>query len=165
MKNKPPVSIIPTSFEKILAAGSALLLVVVFVAIAHGHAHWAEVTPIIWAHLLTIVLALTLTPVMLLRPRGTPTHRILGRVWMVAMFSTALLSFFVRVIHSGHFSVIHILSAYVCFAVPRSIWLAHAHRVVEHRRTIQRMVTGALLTAGFFTFPFGRMLGSWLFGA
>jgi hypothetical protein len=25
-------------------------------------------------------------------------------------------------------------------------------------------VVGALLTAGFFTFPFHRMLGSWLFG-
>jgi uncharacterized membrane protein len=29
---------------------------------------------------------------------------------------------------------------------------------------VRGMVTGALLVAGFFTFPFGRMLGAWLFG-
>jgi uncharacterized membrane protein len=26
------------------------------------------------------------------------------------------------------------------------------------------MVLGALLVAGFFTFPFGRLMGRWLFG-
>jgi uncharacterized membrane protein len=36
--------------------------------------------------------------------------------------------------------------------------------VARHRRTIRALVIGALLVAGFFTFPFGRMLGVWLFG-
>ena len=32
-----------------------------------------------------------------------------------------------------------------------------------HRGSVRGMVTGALLVAGFFTFPFDRMLGHWLF--
>jgi uncharacterized membrane protein len=34
----------------------------------------------------------------------------------------------------------------------------------RHRRGIRAMVLGALLIAGFFTFPFDRLLGRWLFG-
>jgi uncharacterized membrane protein len=34
---------------------------------------------------------------------------------------------------------------------------------VRHRRGVRAMVTGALLIAGFFTFPFDRLLGHWLF--
>jgi len=43
-------------------------------------------------------------------------------------------------------------------------WNARNHRVARHRTQVRGMVTGALLVAGFFTFPFGRMLGAWLFG-
>jgi uncharacterized membrane protein len=35
--------------------------------------------------------------------------------------------------------------------------------VKRHRRSVRAMVTGALLIAGFFTFPFNRLLGHWLF--
>jgi uncharacterized membrane protein len=44
------------------------------------------------------------------------------------------------------------------------IWAARTHRYAAHRRAVRGMVTGALLIAGFFTFPFGRLLGHWLFG-
>ncbi|CAA2154756.1 hypothetical protein MBRA_00431 [Methylobacterium brachiatum] len=42
-------------------------------------------------------------------------------------------------------------------------WHARLHRVDAHRYTALSLITGALLIAGFFTFPFGRMLGRWLF--
>jgi uncharacterized membrane protein len=45
------------------------------------------------------------------------------------------------------------------------VWLtARAHNVVGHRATVRGLVTGALIIAGYFTFPFDRMLGHWLFG-
>ena len=44
------------------------------------------------------------------------------------------------------------------------VWRARTHRVAAHRRSIRGIVIGALLVAGFFTFPFDRLLGSWLFG-
>ena len=36
---------------------------------------------------------------------------------------------------------------------------ARTHKVALHRSSVRGMVTGALLIAGFFTFPFGRLLG------
>jgi len=158
------ISLRPTKFELFLTVAATLLLVVVIAAIARAPAHWAEVSRFVWAHLLTIVFALILTPIMLLMPRGTPLHRQLGWAWMIAMFCTVLLSMFVRQINHGHFWFIHLLSLYVMYSIPRTIWMAKTHRIQQHRVRIQGIVAGALLISGIFTFPFGRMLGVWLMG-
>ena len=80
------------------------------------------------------------------------------------MTLTALLSFNLRVINPGGFSFIHLLSAWTLIQVPIIVWTARTHNVVRHRRAVRGMVIGALLVAGFFTFPFGRLMGNWLFG-
>ncbi len=136
----------------------------VIAALIRGYPHWAQVPPMVWAHLLTIMVALGLTPVMLLRRRGDALHRRLGTVWVLAMILTALLSFAVRNANHGNFSYIHILSAWVLIQVPIIWWSARTHRIRQHRSSVRGMVTGALLIAGFFTFPFNRMLGQFLFG-
>ena len=153
----------PDTFERILAGGAIVLTLAVLIALARGRAHWAEVPWPVWAHLATILLALALTPTMLLRPRGDRLHRRLGRVWAVAMIATALISFGVRLSGRGGFSLIHLLSVWTLIQVPIIWWSARRHNVLRHRRAVRGMVFGALLIAGFFTFPFGRMLGSWLF--
>ena len=48
--------------------------------------------------------------------------------------------------------------------VPRLVLAARQHRIADHRRGVRVIVSLALLVAGLFTFPFGRMLGQWLFG-
>lgn len=156
--------ITPDLYERILAWGAIALLVAVLTALARGHAEWGRVPAVIWPHLLTILVALVLTPVMLLRPRGDRMHRVLGTIWIAAMFATALLSFRVQTIRPGHFGPIHLLSAFVTVMAPYAWWLARTHRIAQHRRVIRGLVTGALLIAGFFTFPFNRLLGHWLFG-
>ncbi len=108
--------------------------------------------------------ALALTPYMLLRLRGTPIHRLLGKVWVIAMVATAAISLFVRYSNPGHFSFIHILSVFVLVMAPR-VWLtARAHNVAGHRGTVRGLVTGALIVAGYFTLLETRLLGHWLFG-
>lgn len=157
-------SIAPNGYDKALSGAAGLLLVAVIVALARGHAQWPQVPAIIWAHLLTVLISLALTPWMLLRPRGTPTHRLLGKIWVLAMVATAALSLFVKTINPGHFSVIHILSIFVLIMAPR-VWLtARVHQVARHRATVRGLVTGALLIAGFFTLPPFRLLGGWLLG-
>lgn len=157
-------SIAPNGYDKALSGAAGLLLVAVIVALARGHAQWPQVPAIIWAHLLTVLISLALTPWMLLRPRGTPTHRLLGKIWVLAMVATAALSLFVKTINPGHFSVIHLLSIFVLVMAPR-VWLtARAHQVARHRATVRGLVTGALLIAGFFTLPPFRLLGGWLLG-
>jgi len=151
-------------YEKFLAVAAILLLATVVTALVRGYAHWGRVPWPVWAHLVTILIALALTPVQLLRPRGDRSHRLLGRIWVIAIFLAALFSLFVHTINPGGFSFIHILSVYVIISAPIIWWSARTHRVALHRGNVRGMITGALLIAGFFTLPFGRLLGTWLFG-
>ncbi len=160
-RNKP---LTPDTYEKILAVAAMLLFAAVIAAIVRGHPYWARIQPIIWVHLLTIMIALALTPTMLLRRHGDARHRRIGTIWVVAMLATAASSFFVRLSNPGGFSPIHILSVWTMIQVPIIWWTARHHNIARHRGAVRGMVTGALLIAGFFTFPFHRMLGEWLFG-
>src|SRR5687768_17125110 len=105
------LSIRPDTFDRVLAAASLILLAALVTALARGRAEWASIPTIVWAHIATIFIAVTLTPVMLLRRRGDRIHRALGWVWAVSLATTALLSFGIRGINQGSFSLIHVLSA------------------------------------------------------
>ncbi len=157
-------SLAPDSYERFLALGAVVLLGCVLVALAKGMPAWGRVPLNVWAHLGTIMVALVLTPVMMLRRRGDALHRQLGWIWVSAMILTAAITFTVRNANNGGFSFIHILSAWVLIQVPLIAWSAHKHNIARHRFGARAMTTGALLIAGFFTFPFNRMLGHWLFG-
>ena len=154
----------PGGYDRALALGSAVLLACVVVAVVKGQAGWVRVPPMVWVHLGTVALALALTPVMLLRRRGDRRHRTLGYVWVAAMATTALSSLFVKLINPGGFSIIHVLSVWTLIQVPLIVVRARQHDWLRHRSAVRGMVLGALLIAGFFTFPFSRLLGSWLFG-
>ncbi|MGI4878201.1 MAG: hypothetical protein ACRYG4_12030, partial [Janthinobacterium lividum] len=107
-----------------LGIAAGVLLAVVAVAVARGHADWNRISWPVWAHLALIAAALGLTPVMLIRPKGNRPHRVLGWVWASAMILTALSSLLIRDTNHGSFSVIHILSAWVLFQVPLLVWRA-----------------------------------------
>jgi uncharacterized membrane protein len=154
----------PEAVDRVLALAAAVLLAAVLAALARGHAEWGRVPAVVWTHIATILVALALTPVMLLRPRGDAPHRALGWVWASALFLTAFISFWVRTINPGGFSLIHLLSLLTIVQVPLIVFHARRHDWKRHRRAVRGMVTGALLVAGFFTFPFGRLMGNWLFG-
>jgi uncharacterized membrane protein len=158
------ISLAPDIFDRILAAGAIVLLGFVIAALWRGRDEWHLIPVIVWLHLATIVAAVALTPVMLLRRRGDRLHRRLGWVWAVSMFLTAAFSFGVRGINAGGFSLIHLLSAWTLIQVPVIAWSARTHQHRRHRASVRGMVAGALLIAGFFTFPFDRLLGHWLFG-
>lgn len=159
----PPRSLAPDRFERAMAVAALLLLGCVVVALAKGGGDLPKVPPLILLHLATIITALALTPVMLMRRRGDRLHRRLGTIWVAAMFATALISFGIKGSLPGGFSYIHILSIWTMIQVPMIWWNARQHRVERHRGAVRAMVLGALLIAGFFTFPFDRMLGRWLF--
>ncbi len=157
-------SLAPDRTERVLGWLSLVMLAVVLTAIARGHAGWSRVSWTIWVHLATMALALALTPAILWHPRGTTRHRMLGYVWVGSLAVTAVLSFWIRTSHPGHLSLIHLISAYVLVLLPIIVLTARSHNHRRHRRAVRGLVIGALLVAGFFTFPFGRLLGDWLFG-
>lgn len=163
-EGRPVKPLAADRYEQFLAWAALVLLGFVVLAVARGHDEWSRIPVIVWAHLATIVVALGLTPMILLRRRGDARHRLLGRLWAGSMMLTAFLSLFVRLSNHGGFSLIHLLSLFTLVQVPVIVWSARTHRVARHRGAVRAMVTGALLIAGFFTFPFGRLLGHWLFG-
>lgn len=150
--------------ERALGGLSLVLLGVALAALVRGRAHWAEVPLVVWLHLATVLVALVLTPIILLRRRGDQLHRRLGWAWSGAMFGTAAISFGIRFNQQGGLSWIHGLSVAVMLAIPWMIWNARRHDVAKHRRIARALILAGLLTAGFFTFPFERLLGRWLFG-
>ena len=109
-RRKP--SLVPDVYERVLSAGALILLLAVLVALWRGRADFGAVPTAVWPHLLTIVVAVSLTPVLLLGRRGSPGHRTLGTVWVVSMLATAVSSFFIRQVGHGGFSLIHLLSVF-----------------------------------------------------
>lgn len=154
----------PDRFEKFLGAGALVILAAMSAAILRGMPEWDRIPPMVWIHLATIAVAVALTPVILWQRRGTRRHRTLGYVWVAAMALTALDSLFIRLTNPGGFSVIHLLSIWTMIQVPIIVMSARRHDARRHRSAVRGMVFGALLIAGFFTFPFDRLLGHWLFG-
>ena len=161
---RPKSILTPDGYDRFLAAAALILLGFVATALWRGRDEWGEVPVFVWAHIATIVLAVSLTPVMLLRRRGDRLHRRLGWIWVSSMGLTALLTFWIRGLNGGSLSFIHILSAWTLIQVPVIVWAARGHNIARHRAAVRGMVTGALIIAGIFTFPFGRLLGDWLFG-
>ncbi len=157
--------------NSLLAGLSAILAFAALVAVTRGQGQWDKVPPLVWLHLFTVLVATTLTPVQLLRRKGDGRHRLLGMIWAVSMLMTAAISLTFSTRHrdgwgifSGDFSVIHILSFFVLFQVPRLVVAARNHDLARHESGVRGIVIGALLIAGVFTFAFNRMLGDWLLG-
>lgn len=154
----------PDAVERACAFLAILLLAAAVIAVFKGQKQWAMLPWQLWVHLATLAVALAITPVMLLRKRGDRKHRLWGWIWASCMFVTALISLDIRMINQGGFSLIHILSVLTLIGVPVLILSARRHDIARHRGQARGFVIGALLVAGFFTFPFNRLLGSWLFG-
>lgn len=154
----------PNRSERILGALVVVLFAAALAAVIKGRAQWNEIPWQVWVHLLTIGIALAITPAMMWRQRGDGMHRLLGWIWAISMLVTAILSFDIRLINQGSLSYIHILSVITLVGVPVLVISARRRDLKRHRGQARGFVIGALLVAGFFTFPFNRLLGSWLFG-
>jgi uncharacterized membrane protein len=94
-------------------------------------------------HALGASLALTLGGWQLLRrTRGDRAHRLVGRVWVVAMYWTVLSSFFIKQLDPGHFSWIHGLSAFTFLTLTLGTWAAIRGRIGLHRRFMRGSYLG-----------------------
>jgi uncharacterized membrane protein len=130
------LSLKPDAYEKFLAAAAAVLFVLVSIALLRGHGAWVELRPLIWLHLIFVMLPLAITPVQLLRRRGDGAHRMLGWIWALLLFGTAVISFGIRDINDGDFSFVHIFSIITIVTVPMLVFAARHHRIARHRSTV-----------------------------
>lgn len=121
-----------------------------------------EYTPLIIAHIAAAGGALVFGAVTLAMRKGTPTHKLFGRVWVTLMAVTALVSFGIR--SNGSFSWIHLLSVWTLLALAGSIYAVVRGNVKAHRHGMISAYVG-LSVAGVFTLLPGRRLGSLLWTA
>ena len=153
----------PQKIDYLLSVGVAAMLAAMLTALTRGQAEWNQLPWPMWVHIGTLAVALTLTPIMLLRARGDTLHRQLGYVWLTAMVSTALVSFLIP--PPGSISPIWILSILTLWVSFQILRTAQQHRWEKHRFHVRGIVIGGLLLAGFFTFQFDRIFDRWLNGA
>src|SRR3954453_5398952 len=125
----------------------------------------ASVSLAIQVHVGAATLAVVLSAVQFLRPRGDAPHRALGWLWAGAMGTAAGSSFFVHEIRSviGLLSPIHLLSIYPLVALPRAVWFARQRLVRKHRRAMLRLFWLGLVVPGALTLVPGRIMNKVIF--
>lgn len=109
-------------------------------------------------HLAATILALALGIFMLIRRKGTVSHRILGWAWAGLMLMAAISSFWITSRPDG-FSPIHILSVVILVSVPAAIFAIRNGRVNTHRRVMQIVFFSGLVLPGLLTLLPYRLLG------
>lgn len=162
----------PTYTPRRLLILAAVLVGAVAVALTlrHtvGHApDWALLArqpAVIQLHIAAAVTALLLGTIQLIGVKGVGPHRAIGWSWVVAMTVVAVSSLFIRVIHPGSFSLIHLLSGWTLIALPMGIWAIRRGKVQRHARAMTLTFVGGLIVAGLFTFVPGRLMWAIFFG-
>lgn len=118
-------------------------------------------------HVAAAVTALAIGVVLLVGVKGNRLHRALGWMWVMAMATTAVSSFFIHQLNPngpGGLSLIHLLSGWTVVALPMAVYAARRHRVAVHRRAMTGMFVGGLIVAGAFTLLPGRLMWAIFFG-
>ncbi|MCZ3377517.1 MULTISPECIES: DUF2306 domain-containing protein [Rhizobium] len=111
-------------------------------------------------HVAAVIPAAVLGTYLLVRPKGTPSHRLLGKIWLALMVITALSSFFIHQINVFYgFSPIHLLSIFVLVASWRAIENARRHNIAAHKRNVRSLYFGGIVGAGMFSFIPDRIMG------
>jgi uncharacterized membrane protein len=125
-------------------------------------------TQLAYLHLATVVPAFVLGAFQLLRRKGTPSHKLIGKIYMVLMLATGLITLAmpaeVGPRFLGHFGFIHAFSFLALFNVPSAYIAARRGNIRVHRFNMIALYVGGVLIAGAFAFSPGRMLHQWLFG-
>ena len=121
-----------------------------------------------YVHLATVFPCLLIGGWLLARPKGTPVHRALGRIYVVLMITTALVTLAMPAQVGpqllGHLGYVHLFSVLVLVSIPLAVRGARRGSIRTHRGHMLGVYFGGILVAGGFTLMPGRLLHGWLFG-
>jgi uncharacterized membrane protein len=111
-------------------------------------------------HLSAALSALVLGIVMLVRRKGTASHKALGRVWVGLMLTVAISSLWIP--RFLHFTWIHLFTLLTLVMLPLALYRIRTGDVKGHAAAMKGLFIGGLVIAGIFTLIPGRMLGNLL---
>lgn len=124
-------------------------------------------TQLAYLHLATVIPASAVGAFQFLRHKGTPSHKFLGKIYMLLMLATALITLAMpakvgpQFLH--HFGFIHIFSLLALINIPIAYFTARHGNIRAHRAAMISLYVGGILIAGTLAFSPGRMLHEWLF--
>lgn len=120
---------------------------------------------LIQLHIYAALAAFVLGAMILFCRKGTPRHRLGGKIWVALMAIVAVSSFGIHEIRLwGRWSPIHILSIVTLVSLLAGVLCVRRRNIAGHRITMQATYIGALLIAGLFTFLPGRLMHAVVFG-
>lgn len=121
-----------------------------------------------FSHLITIVPCIFIGAYLLAVKKGTPFHRKLGKIYMILMVITAIITLFMPAkvgdTFLNHFGYIHLFSVLTLYSVPTAIIAIRKKQIRKHKLKMIFLYVGAILIAGTFTLMPGRYLHSIFFG-
>jgi uncharacterized membrane protein len=80
---------------------------------------------------------------LLRRTKGGAVHRVIGRIWVAAMYAVIVTSFGIRTLNGG-FTWLHALSVFTFFTVTIGLWAARTGRIPAHRSYMTGSYFGVL---------------------
>ncbi len=123
---------------------------------------------LMFLHLYTVIPCVPIGGLLLIIKKGTSIHKRLGRIYMVLMLFTAIVSLFMPAYVGGrvlnHFGWIHLFSFLTFWTVPTAYLAIKKGNVKAHKRKMILLYFGALIIAGTFTLMPGRYLHEVFFG-
>ncbi|MEQ8423985.1 MAG: DUF2306 domain-containing protein [Cyclobacteriaceae bacterium] len=117
---------------------------------------------LMYVHLATVVPCFVLGTILMLMVKGTSIHKRLGRVYMILMLVTAIITLFMSAEVGprlfNHFGWIHTFSFLTIYTVPLAYLAIKRGDIRSHKRKMILLYFGAIIIAGGFTFTPGRYL-------
>ncbi|WP_345719830.1 DUF2306 domain-containing protein [Qipengyuania sphaerica] len=159
LENSPRMMALVASGASLVTLAAAVALFKWLTGLAPDLPHYRN--PAIFIHVATVLPAVPLGAYLLLSRKGDARHKLLGKVWIALMVTTAIAITFVR--GGTDFSWIHIFVPYTLLGAWNVVRTARAGRIDEHRKHITGMYLGALIIPGGFAFLPDRLFGLWLF--
>ncbi|GAB5447382.1 DUF2306 domain-containing protein [Gymnodinialimonas sp.] len=117
-------------------------------------------------HLVAAACAILIGPVALYRPRRDLLHKVLGRLWVVAMAVLAVSGLFIEASVLplvGPFGPIHLFSVWALISLVQGMAAILRRDVAKHQAVMRALYWQALGIAGLLTLMPGRRLNAVLF--
>ena len=122
-------------------------------------------THLAYLHLATIFPAFLIATYLFINRKGTPSHKLLGKIYMTLMLFTSVITLMMPAVvgprFMDHLGFIHFFSLLVLFCVPTAYFAARNGNIATHRFNMIGVYVGGILIAGAFAFMPGRLLHSW----
>lgn len=114
-------------------------------------------------HVASVLPTIPLGGYLLLAPKGTPRHKMLGKVWLVLMLVTATSAIFIQT--TGTFSWIHLFVPLTFHAAWKVMDTARKGQIAAHKRHLVTTYLTALMLPGVAAFLIpGRLMNVMLLG-